>query len=67
MRTWEYKEIVQHPIYEGYLEKVFKRLEPPINYEQLGEKGWELVTVTPISAYSGITIAVHSIFKRPTN
>ncbi len=67
MRTWEYKEIVQTVIIKkGLLEPSYGGIEPDIDYDQLGNKGWELVSVTPI-LFQGRTVAVHTLFKRPTN
>lgn len=80
-QTWEYKVIVVHRSssngggWSAWFEDD-KALPGPVSavskWKQLGDQGWELVSVTPRSSetfssgsYAGYTNQIESWFKRP--
>lgn len=68
MTRWEYKIIEQTKMVEGgMLSKKEVLWEPRIDFDQLGNKGWELVAVVPIgetNGYSTPTKYIRYHFKR---
>ncbi len=70
MTIWEYKIITQRPVppKKVYFEPPTEfHWEPEVNLDELGEAGWELVSVTSIDNGSeGRTSELRYYFKRPS-
>ena len=67
MDQWEYKIIDQHRRTTGLQPILYQVMwEPEIDFEKLGEKGWELAAVAPMSTArsSGVTNVMRHYFKR---
>jgi hypothetical protein len=73
-QTWEYKSIVvgRNGINENFSAwaEDGKQLPPPVDIDvknrELGNQGWELVTVFPVAdTVGGATTRVQSFYKRP--
>jgi hypothetical protein len=71
MQRWEYQTITLKREYKTNIitGASVTNWNSTINLQQLGEEGWELVSVVPIadfqSDYSGFTHQLQYIFKRP--
>jgi len=73
MQKWEYTTITRKRIWKvgiGPLESKGWEADITPNIRDLGEQGWELVTVVPRSGwaradYAGFTSEEYWIFKRP--
>lgn len=72
MQKWEYLLKIQARGYTGILTGGGKptKWEGDVNLEQLGQEGWELIAVVPISSFhsekdNGFTTELYYYFKRP--
>lgn len=74
MQKWEYTTVVQRHSSETGQPDLPTEGEAPINLNQLGEQGWELVAVVPITLYQQMAIPrpvplkhflMEYLFKRP--
>jgi hypothetical protein len=66
MQKWEYQTITlkrEHKI--GILSTASTEWQPPINLRQLGEEGWELISIAPLADVRGFTDQLQYTFKRP--
>ena len=67
MDQWEYKIIDQYRRTTGFRPILYQVMwEPEIDFEKLGEKGWELASVASISTArsAGVTNMLRHYFKR---
>ena len=69
MQKWEYTTVAQTLSSKTGQPEPPPKGEGPINLNQLGEQGWELVAVVPVAVYAqlatGYTGHLEYIFKRP--
>ncbi len=66
LQRWEYKIIEQsREVERALLNEYWSDWEPEIDYDALGQKGWELVSVVPISDTGTATESLRHYFKRP--
>ena len=71
MKKWEYLWINQ---FRGFSSPITgakaEPFSPVIDLNELGNEGWELVSITPVASYgseqwAGVTSGLGWIFKRP--
>lgn len=77
MQKWEYQEIRIHRVYRrnhlglgGQDGATVEAWNPLVNLPKLGDDGWEMVSVVPISTrageyWAGVTDDLIFYFKRP--
>jgi hypothetical protein len=67
---WEYRSVaVTRQIKQGFGWSLSEWL-PKVDYNAMGQEGWELVSVTPIQSHVGavsmpVTTEIVHFFKRP--
>ena len=74
-QTWEYKSIYltrSSAAWSGWYEDnrpLYSQVSMVSKSKELGDQGWELISVTPLSSYSGtsspFTDGLLYVFKRP--
>jgi hypothetical protein len=71
MARWEYRTFEQFRSTKGIFGLEFRDWMPQIDLAGLGQEGWELISITPVSSglglgNSGCTTELVWVFKRET-